>query len=190
MLYITGLQINRASDGYRGSGKTDAKDAAVIADQARMRRDLAPLRVDHELVVELRMLVARRRDVAGDRVRLISRLHQQLLAISPALEHALDLTNRGPLVLLSDLARRPSFLKCPDHPNTRKALYRAVHASSGMIRALRGLLRAAPCTQYTPRHRVRNTPRGTVYAIHPRDSGRRPRTPRRRGRRRTSGAQQ
>jgi hypothetical protein len=29
------------------------------------------------------------------------RLHDQLLAISPALEGALDLTNRGPLVLLT-----------------------------------------------------------------------------------------
>lgn len=99
--YITGRQVNRASDGYRGSGKTDAKDAAVIADQVRMRRDLTPVRVDDELIVELRMLVARRRDLAGDRVRLISRLHQQLLAVSPALERALDLTNRGPLVLLT-----------------------------------------------------------------------------------------
>lgn len=101
VFYLSGNQVNRAAGGYRGEGKTDAKDAAIIADQARMRRDLTPLRVDDELIVELRMLIARRRDLAGDRVRLVNRLHDQLLSISPALERALDLTNRGPLVLLS-----------------------------------------------------------------------------------------
>ncbi len=99
--YLSGNQVNRAADGYRGEGKTDAKDAAIIADQVRMRRDLFPLRVGDELIVELRMLVARRRDLAGDRVCLVNRLHDQLLGISPALERALDLTNRGPLVLLT-----------------------------------------------------------------------------------------
>lgn len=101
VFYLSGNQVNRAADGYRGEGKTDAKDAAIIADQARMRRDLTSLRIDDELIVELRMLVARRRDLAGDRVRLVNRLHDQLLSISPALERTLDLTNRGPLVLLT-----------------------------------------------------------------------------------------
>ncbi|WP_037065832.1 IS110 family transposase [Pseudonocardia acaciae] len=101
VVYISGNQVNRVAGAYRGEGKTDARDAAIIADQARMRRDLTPLRLDDELIVELRMLVARRRDLAGDRVRLVNRLHEQLLGISPALEHALELTNRGPLVLLT-----------------------------------------------------------------------------------------
>lgn len=38
--YISGRAIHRASESYRGEGKTDAKDAAVIADQVRVRRDL------------------------------------------------------------------------------------------------------------------------------------------------------
>lgn len=33
LVYITGLAVNGASAGYRGMGKTDAKDATVIADQ-------------------------------------------------------------------------------------------------------------------------------------------------------------
>ncbi|ADP78645.1 IS110 family transposase [Pseudofrankia inefficax] len=101
VFYLSGNQVSRAAGGYRGEGKTDAKDAAIIADQVRMRRDLAPMRVDDELIVELRMLVARRRDLAGDRVRLVNRLHEHLLGISPALERVLNLTNRGPLVLLT-----------------------------------------------------------------------------------------
>jgi transposase len=48
VFYISGHMVNRAAGGYRGEGKTDARDAAVIADQARMRRDLAPLRADDE----------------------------------------------------------------------------------------------------------------------------------------------
>lgn len=37
MAYLTGLAVHHASAGYRGQGKTDARDAHVIADQARMR---------------------------------------------------------------------------------------------------------------------------------------------------------
>src|SRR5690625_3156759 len=39
-VYIPGRTIHHASGSSRGDGKTDAKDAFVIADQARMRRDL------------------------------------------------------------------------------------------------------------------------------------------------------
>jgi len=44
LLYIPGRTVHHASGAYRGDGKTDAKDAAIIADQARMRKDLHPLR--------------------------------------------------------------------------------------------------------------------------------------------------
>lgn len=101
VFYISGHMVNRAAGGYRGEGKTDARDAAVIADQARMRRDLVPLRADDELITELRMLVARRRDLIADRTRIINRLRDQLLGLCPALERVLELTYKGPLILLS-----------------------------------------------------------------------------------------
>ena len=101
VVYVPGMTVNRAAEGYRGAGKTDAKDALIIADQARMRRDLTVLDADDELIVELRLLVARRRDLVADRTRAVNRLHVQMLAICPELERALDLTNRGPLVLLT-----------------------------------------------------------------------------------------
>ncbi|WP_280873857.1 IS110 family transposase [Streptomyces pseudovenezuelae] len=101
LLYIPGRTVNRASEGYRGDGKTDAKDAAVIADQARIRRDLAPLRPTDELVAELKILTRRRRDLSDDRTRTINRLRGHLTEIFPGLERELDLTNVGPLVLLS-----------------------------------------------------------------------------------------
>jgi transposase len=101
LLYIPGLAVNRASAGYRGTGKTDAKDAVVIADQARMRRDLTVLRPDDERTIELRVLTNRRADLNADRTRRINRLRGQLTCIFPALERSLDLTNVGPLVLLT-----------------------------------------------------------------------------------------
>jgi hypothetical protein len=66
LLYIPGRTVHWASGTYRGDGKTDAKDAAIIADQARTRRDLQPLRVGDETAVELRILTSRRTDLACD----------------------------------------------------------------------------------------------------------------------------
>src|SRR3712207_3143170 len=40
VLYVPGLTVDRARDVYRGESKTDARDAHLIADQARMRPDL------------------------------------------------------------------------------------------------------------------------------------------------------
>ncbi|MGW5214324.1 IS110 family transposase [Streptomyces sp. NPDC004051] len=101
MVYITGLTVHRASASYRGEGKTDAKDAFVIADQARTRRDLGPLRPGDEVAVDLRTLTTRRTDLVADRTRQINRLRAQLLEIFPTLERELDLTNKGPVMLLT-----------------------------------------------------------------------------------------
>ncbi|WP_181647246.1 IS110 family transposase [Streptomyces sp. WAC00263] len=101
LLYIPGRVVNRASGGYRGEGKTDARDALVIADQARMRHDLNPLRTRDEATVELKLFTARRTDLVCDRTRVVNRLRGTLTAIFPALERALELTNAGPLVLLT-----------------------------------------------------------------------------------------
>ncbi|MFF4393998.1 IS110 family transposase [Streptomyces sp. NPDC001552] len=101
LVYIPGVAVNRATDGYRGQGKTDARDARVIADQARMRRDLLPVRLDDEAVIELRLLTERRADLVADRTRVTNRLRALLNSMFPALERALDLGNTGPLRLLT-----------------------------------------------------------------------------------------
>jgi transposase len=101
VVYLPGVAVNRASEAYRGEGKTDAKDAAVIADQARMRRDLRQLQVEEESISELRMLTAHRGDLVCERTRTINRLRGRLLEVCPALERVLDFTNRGPLVLMT-----------------------------------------------------------------------------------------
>jgi hypothetical protein len=47
---------------YRSDGETDAKDARIIADQARMRTDLRPVRGADQISVNLRLLTVRRTD--------------------------------------------------------------------------------------------------------------------------------
>jgi hypothetical protein len=88
ILYIPGRTMHHASRIYRGEGQTDAKDAAVIADQARMRRDLQPLRAGDETSFGLRILTAGRADKAADRTPALNRLQAQLLEYFLALERA------------------------------------------------------------------------------------------------------
>jgi transposase len=106
--YLSGRQVWQASVTYRGGeGKTDAKDARVIADQSRMRgNDLPVLHPDDDLITELRMLTTHRADLVADRTRTINRLRQQLIAVCPALERAAQLTSdRGWIVLLTRYQR-------------------------------------------------------------------------------------
>jgi transposase len=99
--YVPGLTVDRARDTYRGESKTDARDARVIADQARMRPDLGALEPGEAELAELELLLARRRDLVTDRSRTIARLRETLLSLFPALERALELNRRGPLTLLT-----------------------------------------------------------------------------------------
>ena len=114
ILYIPGLTVNRASDTYRGESKTDARDAHVIADQARVRPNLGELEPGEEEVAELRILLGRRRDLVIDQNRIITRLGETLLSLSPALERALDLNRRGPLTLLTHY-QSPAQLRRAGH---------------------------------------------------------------------------
>jgi transposase len=101
VIYIPGLTVDRARDGYRGESKTDARDAYVIADQARMRPDLGELAPSESDLSELELLLARRRDLIVDKSRGVTRLRETLLSLFPALERALDLNRSGPLILLT-----------------------------------------------------------------------------------------
>jgi transposase len=101
VFYVSGLSVDRARDTYRGESKTDARDAHVIADQARMRPDLGELEAGELEIAELQLLLARRRDLITDRSRTITRLRETLVSLFPALERALDLNGKGPLTLLT-----------------------------------------------------------------------------------------
>jgi transposase len=100
VLYLPGLAVDRARDAYRGESKTDARDARIIADQARMRADLGEIIPEEGELAELQLLLARRRDLITDQTRAITRLREALLALFPALERALDLNTKGALTLV------------------------------------------------------------------------------------------
>jgi transposase len=114
VFYVPGLTVDRARDAYRGESKTDARDARLIADQARMRPDLGELEPGEEEITELQLLLARRRDLVTDQGRIITRLRETLLPLFPALERALDLNSKGPLTLLTHY-QTPAQLRRAGH---------------------------------------------------------------------------
>ncbi len=101
VLYVPGRVVNRMTGVFHGEAKTDAKDAKVIAETARMRTDLAPVDATSDLVIELPRLTTHREDLMADWVRGINRLRDLLSGIFPALEGAFDYSTRSALVLLT-----------------------------------------------------------------------------------------
>jgi transposase len=89
--YVPGLVMRRAADLYPGEAKTDRRDAFVIADTGRTRRNQVHwLDVgSDELLERLRVLNGFDIDLAADQTRLANRLRDALTSIAPALERVL-----------------------------------------------------------------------------------------------------
>ena len=105
MRYASGRVVAAMSTAYTGEGKTDAKDAYVIAETARIRTDLSVIDTDTDLVRTLGLLTGHRADLVADRVRMINRLRDLLTSVFPALEREFDFASRkGALVLLTGYA--------------------------------------------------------------------------------------
>lgn len=103
--YASGRVVAAMSAAYAGEGKTDAKDAYVIAETARLRRDLAAIDADTDLVRNLAVLTGHRADLIADRVRMINRLRDLMTSVFPCLERAFDYSShKGALVLLTGYA--------------------------------------------------------------------------------------
>src|SRR3954453_4595131 len=101
VVHVPGLAVNRAREGTSGGEhKSDPRDAAVIADQVRHRRDLRAIEPIGELDAEIRLLVARRRELVTDQTRRISRLRDLLASIHPGLERVVDPTTKAGQQLL------------------------------------------------------------------------------------------
>jgi transposase len=102
VVHVSGLAVNRARQGsVGGEHKSDPKDAGVIADQVRHRRDLRTIDALSEVDAEIRLLVGRRRELVGDQTRRISRLRDLLVSIFPGLERIVDPSTKASLQLLS-----------------------------------------------------------------------------------------
>ncbi|MFG1859234.1 IS110 family transposase [Actinomadura geliboluensis] len=101
-VYVPGRTVHRMSGAYAGEAKTDARDAYVIAETSRLRRDFTTIDVPAQLAADLALLTAHRADLVADRVRLINRLRDVLTGVFPALERAFDYSaHKGALVLLT-----------------------------------------------------------------------------------------
>lgn len=100
VVYLPGISVDRSRDAYRGEAKTDARDARIIAEQARTRKDLTELCPSEDVLAELAVLTSRRRDLVQDQTRAVTRLRAALIGVFPGLERALDLTTQGALLLV------------------------------------------------------------------------------------------
>jgi len=88
--YLPGLSMRRIADLYPGEGKTDARDAHIIADAARtLPHALRRVGPDEQTTVELAVLAGYDADLAAESTRLINRLHDALLHVHPTLERLL-----------------------------------------------------------------------------------------------------
>ncbi len=100
--YASGRMVNALSVAFTGEGKTDAKDAHIIANVARMRPDLPVVGPAADVVRDLALLSAHRADLSADRVRLINRLRDLLTSVFPALEREFSFkSHKGAVLLLS-----------------------------------------------------------------------------------------
>lgn len=111
LLYIPGRTVFLAARTYRGDQKTDARDAAIIADQARMRRDLQPIAAEDQISTDLRLMTARRTDLVCDRTRSFNRLRAQLAEYFPALERSFKFTESKSALLLLTGYQTPEALR-------------------------------------------------------------------------------
>ena len=88
--YLPGLSMRRIADLYPGEGKTDARDAHIIADAARtLPHALRRVGPDDQTTVELAVLAGYDGDLATEWTRLSNRLHDALLHVHPSLERLL-----------------------------------------------------------------------------------------------------
>ena len=88
--YLPGLSMRRIADLYPGEGKTDARDAHIIADAARtLPHALRGVGPDERTTVELAVLAGYDADLADESTRLMNRLHDALSHVHPSLERLL-----------------------------------------------------------------------------------------------------
>ncbi len=156
VVYVPGRVVNRMSGAFAGEAKTDARDAQVIANTARMRRDLTDVRVPDGLVVELSLLAAHRSDLSADWVRTVNRLRALLVRVCPALEKALDDSTASAVVLVAGFCTPQAIRRVGHHgvleylrgqgvrrPTAAQIAAKAVAAANGQTVSLPGEATAA-----------------------------------------------
>ncbi|CAJ6581240.1 transposase [Burkholderia pseudomallei] len=99
--YLPGLAMRRIADLHAGEAKTDARDAAIIAEAARsMPHTLRSLRLADEPLAELTMLCGFDDDLAAQITQTSNRIRGLLTQIHPALERVLGPRLDHPAVIV------------------------------------------------------------------------------------------
>ncbi len=148
--YLPVLAMRRIADLYPGEAKTDAKDAAVIADTARTMphvlwslelTDEITTEITTEITAELTVLVGFDQDLAAEANRTSNRIRGLLTQFHPSLERVLDprldhpavtwlLERHGcPAALRKAGRRRLADLICPKVPRMAERLIDEVFAA-------------------------------------------------------------
>jgi transposase len=143
--YVTGQTVNRMAGAFGGEGKTDAKDARIIAETCRMRSDIPLLSQPRQVVTGLAVLTARRADLMSDWVRDVNRLRELLASIFPALEKSLGCSTRAALILLTRFQTPAAINGAGEHGLTGHMRGQGVRASTA--RAIIAKARAAAAEQ-------------------------------------------
>ncbi len=98
--YLPGLTMRRIADLYPGEARTDARDAFVITDAARViPHTLRSVELEDETTAELGMLVGFDDDLTSEATRTSNRLQGLLTQIHPSLERVLGPRIQHPAVL-------------------------------------------------------------------------------------------
>jgi hypothetical protein len=132
-----------------GEHKSDPRDARVIAEQVRTRRDLRPIEPVSELDLELRLLVGRRGDLQVEQTHCLARLHDLLVGVHPGLERVLDLTTKGGLWLVSRYVT-PAEVRAAGHQGLVAHLQAAGGLSARQVQTLADRALAAAVAHSRP----------------------------------------
>ncbi len=147
--YASGRVVAAMSAAYTGEGKTDAKDAYVIAETVRIRRDLTVIDHDTDLVRNLAVLTGHRADLIADRVRMINRLRDLMTSVFPSLEREFDYAScKGALVLLTGYATPQRIRRLGETRLTGWLRQRKVRDAAGV--AARAVIAAKAQTTLLP----------------------------------------
>jgi transposase len=147
VVHVPGLAVSRARRATTGGEhKSDPKDAAVIADQVRVRDDLRPVEPAREIDVELRLLAGRRAEIVADQTRRAQRIRDLLVSVFPGLERVVDVTGKAGLYLLTRYVT-PAEIRRAGKARLAAHLNRAGHIKGTTISALAQAATAAAQAQ-------------------------------------------
>jgi len=134
--YVSGLAVNRSRTMLAGESKDDPRDAAVIAENARLRATALPrFAVAEESLAALRLLLRHRADLIADRTRAIARLRDTLVGYFPGLERAFDYRSRGALELVARYNRPAAIRRAGAARLARYLAARGVRSSERLAAA-------------------------------------------------------